>query len=84
MDKKAIKVGIDLDQYTADNEYLRIICHLLDPTHEIHLITNRVEKKRSEMMEALEKHSIKFSQLVLTENKAAYLLKQGIRIEVGE
>lgn len=78
-----MKIGIDLDQYiTADNEYLHIICHLLHPEHEIHLISNRDEKKRSEMMEELEEHRIKFSKLVLIGNKPEYLLKQGIEISI--
>ncbi len=82
MAKKAIKVGIDLDQYTADNEYLHIICHLLHPEHEIHLISGQSEANRDKTVEELEKFRIKYSELILTANKAEYLLKQAIEISI--
>ena len=75
-----MKIGINLDQYTADNEYLHIICHLLHPEHEIHLISNRDEKKRSKMIEELEEHRIKFSKLIFTSNMSGYLEEQGIEM----
>jgi hypothetical protein len=84
MDKNAIKVGINLDNcITAEQEFLRVMCHLLCPEYEIHLITNRDEDSRAKTMKELEKYRIQYSQLVMTDNKAEYLQEQGIEIKVN-
>ena len=80
---RVIKVGIDLDQYIiTDQEFFRIICFLLAPEYEIHLISNQDEGSRKETVKELEEHRIHYSQLVLTGNKAEYLHNQGIEIEL--
>lgn len=85
MDKN-IKVGIDMDNCTTpDNskEFLRIMCHLLNPEYEIHLITNRNEQNRVKITKELMNHGIQYSQLVMTDNKADYLSDQRIEINIG-
>ena len=84
MDKKEIKIGIDLDNcITADDnsrEFFRIICHLLHPEYEIHIITNRDETDRNETVKELEELGIQYTKLVITAEKAKYILNEGINI----
>ena len=84
MDDKVIKVGIDLDNcITADQnskEFFRIICHLLHPEYEIHIITNRDKSSRRDTVKELEELGIQYSHLELTSQKAKYILKEGINI----
>jgi hypothetical protein len=77
-----MKIAIDLDQCRADQDFLRIICHLLHPIYQIHLLANRNEENRDKVMEYLEKHGIRYSRLVLVSNKAEYFQEQGIEIEI--
>ena len=78
-----MKIAIDLDQCIADQQFFHIMCHLLCPEYEIHIITSRDEGSREETMKELEKHRIQYSQLVMTGNKAEYLQEQGIEIKVN-
>ena len=84
MDEIIIKIGIDLDNtITADDnskEFFRIICHLLHPEYEIHIITNRDETDRENTEQELSVLGIRYNKLILTENKAEYILKNGITI----
>jgi hypothetical protein len=83
MDKK-IKIGIDLDNcITADEnskEFFRIICHLLHPEYEIHIITNRDKSSRQDTIKELKELGIQYSRLRLTGLKAQYILNEGINI----
>jgi hypothetical protein len=81
--KNAIKVGIDLDECIADQQFFRIMCHLLHPEYEIHVVSNLGEENRGKMMEELARYRIQFSKLVFTGNKEEYLLKQCIEIEIN-
>ena len=77
-----MKIGLDLDQCMADQNFFRIMCHLLHSEYQIHIISNRGEENRDRTMEKLEKYGIQYSQLVFTANKAEYLQEQGIEIEI--
>ena len=79
-----MKVGIGLDQCMADQNFFRIMCHLLHPEYEIHIITNRDEGSRKDTIEELAKHGIQYSKLVLVSNKVEYLQEQGIEIEIDK
>ena len=81
MGKKTIVVGIDLDNcITADAEFFRVICFLLAPEYEIHIITNRDKNSRQDTVKELEELGIQYSQLVITGSKAQHILKEGINI----
>ena len=77
-----MKIGIDLDNcITSEQEFFRIITHLLHPEYEIHIITNRDESNRQSTIQELEQLRIQYSKLELTAEKAAaYILNQGINI----
>jgi hypothetical protein len=81
---KKIKVGIDLDNcITADDnskEFFRIICHLLHPEYEIHIITNRDESGRGDTIKELEELQIQYSHLALTSQKDKYVEQKVINI----
>jgi hypothetical protein len=79
-----VAIGLDnkIDDDTNSREFLRAICHLLHPIYEIHVITNGDEENKGKTLKELEKHKIQYSQLVLTNNKAKYLEKQGIEINI--
>jgi hypothetical protein len=77
-----MKIAIDLDQCMADQNFFRIMCHLLHPEYQIHIITNGDEGSRRDAIEDLEKHRIQYSKLVFTANKVEYLQEQGIEIEI--
>lgn len=79
-----MKVGIDLDNcITADKnskEFFRILCHLLHPEYEIHIITNRDKSNRDNTIKELEELNIQYSHLALTSQKDKYVEHQGINI----
>jgi uncharacterized HAD superfamily protein len=84
MDNDVIKVGIDLDNcITADinsENFFRVICHLLHPEHEIHIITNRDESSREATIQELKELGIQYSTLALVSKKAEYILTHKVNI----
>ena len=81
MGKKTIVVGIDLDNcITADAEFFRVICFLLAPEYEIHIITNRDKNSRKETIRELKELGIHYSKLAITGNKVDYILQEGITV----
>ena len=82
--KIAIDIAIDLDNtITADRnsiEFFRIITHLLHPENDIIIISNRDESDRENTEQELDVLGIRHNRLVLTANKAGYILKNGITI----
>ena len=85
MDKNSnIVVGIDLDNcITADEnskEFFKVICHLLHPEYEIHIISNRGKESKQDTIRELKELVIQYSQLTITSNKAGYILQEGINI----
>jgi len=84
MGKKKIVIGIDLDNtITADENskrFFSVLTHLLQPEYEIHIITNRDKALRQDTIGELEEIDIQYDNLMLTENKADYILREDITI----
>lgn len=81
MDKKRIVIGLDLDNcITAEPEFFRIICYLLYPTYDVHIITNRDKADRDNTINELKELGIQYSHLVLTSQKDEYVEQNGINI----
>lgn len=78
-----MKIGIDLDNtITASKdsvEFFRVITHLLIPDHDIVILTNRSESDRENTEQELDVLGIRYNKLVLTADKAGYILKNGIQ-----
>lgn len=78
-----MKIGIDLDNtITASKdsvEFFRVITHLLIPEHDIVILTNRDESDRENTEQELDVLGIRYNKLVLTADKAGYILKNGIQ-----
>lgn len=78
-----MKIAIDIDNtITASRhtvEFFRIITHLLIPEFDIIILTNRDESDRETTEEELDVLGIKYNKLVLTSDKAGYILKHGIQ-----
>lgn len=83
MDDK-IKIGIDLDNtITASRESIKffsILTNLLIAEHKIYIITNRQPNTEQDVAEELDFLGIEFNQIVITKDKADYILKEGITI----
>jgi hypothetical protein len=79
-----MKIAIDLDNtITADKNsalFFRIITHLLIPENDIIIISNRDKSDWENTEQELDVLGIRYSRLVLTANKAGYVLKNGITI----
>ena len=79
-----MKIAIDLDNtITADRNsalFFRIITHLLIPENDIIILTNRDESDRETTEQELSVLGIRCNKLILTANKAGYVLKNGINI----
>ena len=79
-----MKIAIDLDNtITADKNsalFFRIITHLLIPENDIIIISNRDESDWDNTEQELDVLEIRYNKLVLTANKAGYVLKNGINI----
>ena len=86
MREEKLKIGIDLDNtITASIEsmaFFALITNLLKDKAEIHIITNRPteDKYRAETVQELSQLDIYYDKLEVTAEKAAYILKEGIRI----
>lgn len=78
-----MKIGIDLDNtITASKdsvEFFRVITHLLIPEHDIVILTNRDESDRENTEQELDVLGIRYNKMVLTADKAEYILKNGIQ-----
>jgi hypothetical protein len=79
-----MKIGIDLDNtITADTnsrKFFKVICYLLSPEYEVHIISNRDKSDMDNMIKELEKLEIQYSHLVLTSQKDKYVEQEGINI----
>ena len=86
MKEEKLKIGIDLDNtITASTEsmaFFALITNALKNIAEIHIITNRPkdDKSKAETMQELSQLDIYYDKLEVTAEKAAYILKEGIRI----
>ena len=79
-----IKIGIDIDGcINADEiskEFFKILTHLLGPGHDIYIISNRDADTLEETIEELDEIGIQYHHLVLTGEKAEYVLKHNITV----
>ena len=79
-----MNIAIDLDNtITASRdsiEFFRIITHLLIPENDIIIISNRDKSDWENTEQELDVLGIRYNRLVLTANKAGYILKNGINI----
>ncbi len=79
-----IKIGIDLDNtITASRESIKFfstLTNLLIAEHRIYIITNRQPNTEQDVADELEYLGIEYNQIVITANKAEYVLKEGITI----
>ena len=79
-----MKIAIDLDNtITASKqsiEFFRAITHLLIPEHDIIIMSNRDESDRENTEQELDVLGIRYNKLVLTQDKASYILKNNITI----
>ena len=79
-----MKIGIDLDNtITADKNsvmFFRAITHLLIPENDIIILSDRDESDRETTEQELSVLGIRHNKLILTANKAGYILKNNINI----
>ena len=79
-----MKIAIDLDNtITADQNsvcFFRAITHLLIPENDIIIISDRDESDKETTEQELSVLGIRYNKLILTSNKAGYILKNNITI----
>ena len=79
-----MKIALDLDNTItaspASVEFFRILTKALIGDNNIYIITDRDPAKREETEEELAVLGIGFNKLVITGNKAEYILKNGIEV----
>jgi len=77
-----MKIAIDIDNtITASRdsvEFFRTLTTLLISAHQIIVISNRNESDRETTEEELDVLGIRYNKLILTADKAEYILKHGI------
>jgi hypothetical protein len=83
-DKSSIlKIGIDLDDtITYCTSFFSIMTNAMKDMVEIHIITNREQTPESEagIRKELDELGICYHHLAVTDNKAEYILKEGIAV----
>ena len=78
-----LKIGIDLDDcITYSPSFFKAMTNAMQDAAEIHIITNREQTKESELntRKDIENLGICYHHLVVTSNKADYILKNDITI----
>ena len=78
-----LKIGIDLDDcITYSLDFFVLLTHALYDKAEIHIITNHEQTPESEQgtRQQLQDLNIKYHHLVLTGDKADYIMDKGITI----
>ncbi len=77
-----MKIAIDIDNtITASKssvEFFRILTAALISEHQIIILSNREESDRGTTEEELDVLGIRYNKVVLTHNKAEYILKNGV------
>jgi len=77
-----MKIAIDIDNtITASKysvEFFRTLTAVLISAHQIIIISNRNESDRETTEEELDVLGIRYNKLILTADKAEYILKHGI------
>jgi uncharacterized HAD superfamily protein len=79
-----MKIAIDIDNtITATRssvEFFRMLTTLCISKHQIIIISNRDEADRETTEEELDVLGIRYNKLILTADKAEYILKHGVEI----
>jgi len=79
-----MKIAIDLDNtITANRESIKFfaaLTNLLIAEHRIYIITNREPNTEQDIAEELDCLGIEYTEIVITANKAEFILKEGITI----
>ena len=79
-----IKIGIDIDNtITASRDSIKffsVLTNLLIDEHKIYIITNRQPNSEQDVAEELDCLGIKYNEIVITKDKAEYILKEGITV----
>ena len=83
-----MKIAIDLDNtITASREsieFFSVLTNLLICEHRIYILSNRERNTEQLVAEELDYLGIEYSQIVITSNKADYILKEGIGIFIDD
>ena len=78
-----LKIGIDLDDtITYCSTFFSMMTNAMKDMVEIHIITNREQTPESEVgiRKELDELGILYHRLVVTDNKAEYILEKGITV----
>ena len=79
-----MKIAIDLDNtITATREsieFFSTLTYLLDPVSEITILTNRTPGSEQEIADELDFLGIEYGQIVITANKAKYIIENRIDV----
>ncbi len=79
-----LKIALDLDNtITASKqsiEFFKILTHLLINEHSIYIITNRELNTEQAIAEELDCFDIEYTEIVITDKKAEYIIKEGIEV----
>ena len=79
-----IKIAIDLDNTINGSalsiKFFGVLTNLLCPDHHITILTNREPGTEKEIAEELRKLGISYSDIVITAEKADYILQNGIEV----
>ena len=79
-----MKIAIDLDNtITANRESIKFfaaLTNLLIAEDRIYIITNREPNTEQDIAEELDCLGIEYTEIVITANKAEFILKEGITI----
>ena len=78
-----LKIGIDLDDcITYSPLFFKALTNAMQSVAEIHIITNREQTPENETLirKELDELGIFYHHLVVTGNKAEYILKKGITV----
>ena len=79
-----VKLAIDIDgtinACQQSIEWFKLLTSLLIPEHKIYIITSRLPGSEAEIADELFDLGVSYSQIVITDDKADYIRKEGITI----
>ena len=79
-----MKIAIDLDNtITASKnsiKFFSILTNLLIAEHRIYIVTNRTPGTEKQIVKELKILGIKYDVIIITSNKADYILKENINV----
>jgi hypothetical protein len=77
---KSLRVGIDIDGVITEypDFFRQFSQSMTESGADIYIITNRDPTTRAEILEELREYAIDFNELVITANKAEYIVRNEI------